>query len=179
MDKFEARRNNQGFSLVELLIMLGMLGLAAALSVPMLTSSMRDLQMISDARSIATSATYAKLSAASQMTQYRLSFNLANNQWSVAKLDRTSGNFITQGSTSTLGNGVANSGIAFKANASSAPTGFPAASSATITFNSRGIPVEGASAIYVSNSNANYAITVSLSGKVQLLRYKNNQWSSQ
>jgi Tfp pilus assembly protein FimT len=179
MPERDLRKSNRGFSLVELLILLGILGIAAGLSVPMLASTMRDMKLISDARNISTSASYAKLSAASQMTRYRLSFDLGNNRWSVAKLNRTSGNFEVQGPANVLGNGVAGNGIAFKATSSSAPSGFPAASSTTITFNTRGIPIEGASAIYLSNQDADYAITVSIAGNVQFLRHKNSQWTTQ
>jgi prepilin-type N-terminal cleavage/methylation domain-containing protein len=175
----DPRKNNRGFSLVELLILLGILGITASLAVPMLTSSMRDMQLIADARSIATTATYAKLSAASQMTRYRLSFDLDRNRWSVAKLNPITGEYEIQGTAKALADGVAHNGIAFKASASSAPSGFPAASSTTITFNARGIPIEGARAIYLSNANADYAITVSLAGKVQFLRYKSSLWTSQ
>jgi len=169
----------RGFSLPEMCIILAITAIMAAFSIPMVSSSMRDLQLISDARNIATTLTYAKLSAASQMTRYRLSFNTGNNEWSLSKLNRTSGNYEIQGPTNALRDGVADSGITLKSTSSSAPSGFPTTSSATITFNSRGIPIEGASVIYISNRNADYAVAVSLSGKVQFLRYTNSQWTSQ
>jgi Tfp pilus assembly protein FimT len=173
------KKDTQGFSLVELSLVVGMTAVLAAFSIPMFSSAMRDMQLISDARSIATTLSYARLSASSQITHYRVSFDLNNNQWTLSKLNRSNGNFETQGSTSRLSNGVANSGIAFKSTSSSAPTGFSTSSSTTITFNSRSIPIEGASVVYLSDQNNNYAVTVSLSGKVQFLRYKSNQWVSQ
>ncbi len=179
MHRYKVLKNSQGFSVTELLIIVGMLGIMASLSIPMLTSSMKDLQLLSDARSIASSLSYAKLSAASQMTRYRFSADLDSNQWSIEKRNPSSGTFEIQGPSNALGNGVADSHIEFKATSSPAPTGFPTTSATTVTFNSRGIPTEGARAIYLSNLDANYAVTVSLSGKVQLMRYKNSAWTNQ
>jgi len=179
MHKCDSIQDNRGFSVVELLVIVGMLAVLAGFSIPMITSSVRDMQLIADARNISTSMTYARLSAASQMTRYQANFDVANSQWSISKLNRTTGNYEIQGSANTLGVGVANSHIAFKATTSPAPTGFPTTSAATITFNSRGIPIEGARAIYLSNQGFDYAITVSLTGKVQLMRYKNSVWTNQ
>jgi Tfp pilus assembly protein FimT len=175
------KKDNQGFSMVEFSLAIATMAILAGLAIPRLSSSMRDMQLIADARKIATTLSYAKLSAASQMAHYRVSFDLNNNQWALLKLNRSSGNFEAQGSTNRLSMGVSASGIAFKAHSDSAPAGFSADSSATITFNSRGIPVpnEGAGIVYISGQTNNYAVTVSLSGKVQLLRFKNNQWVSQ
>ena len=55
---------DRGFSLVELLIMMAMMAVLAAFSVPMLTSSMRDMRMMADAKNIATTVNYARMSAA-------------------------------------------------------------------------------------------------------------------
>jgi prepilin-type N-terminal cleavage/methylation domain-containing protein len=172
-------RNDKGFSLIELSLVLAMMAILAAFSIPMLSSSMHSMQLISDARSIATTMTYAKLSAKSQMTHCRLSFNLTHNEWSLQRLNKSTGNFQILQDTNGLSSGVANSGIAFKSTSSTAPSGFPTASSTNITFNSRGIPIEGTGIVYLANRNENYAVSASLSGKVQVWRHRNNQWVSQ
>lgn len=168
-------KGNRGFTLIELSIVLGLTAIVAAFTIPVLSDSMRGMQLISDARKIATAMSYAKLSATSQMTSYRLSFDLDNNQWSLLKRDRTSGDFELQQAVNGLSDGVADSGIAFKEDSDSSPAGFPTASSTSITFNSRGIP-NGISIIYVSNEDTDYAISVSLAGKVQIWRFRDNQW---
>jgi prepilin-type N-terminal cleavage/methylation domain-containing protein len=179
MTKVNLKKNEQGFSFVELSAVLAITAIMAAFSLPMLSSSMRDMQLASDAKSIATTMTYAKMSATSKMTRYRLSFNLAHNQWNLAKFNRSNLSFELQQAINGLSNGIAHSGIAFKSNSSSSPSGFPHTSSSTITFNSRGIPVEGISIVYISNADADYAVSTSLSGKVQVWRYQNNQWIPQ
>ncbi|MBN1567389.1 MAG: GspH/FimT family pseudopilin [Acidobacteria bacterium] len=169
-------KKSRGFSAVELVMVLAMTGIIAAFAIPVLTNSMRGMQLISDARKIATTMSYAKLSATSQMTSYRISFDLDNDQWSLLKRNRTSGNFELQQAVNQLSDGVANSQIAFKTASGSAPAGFSTNSSTDITFNARGIP-NGIGIIYLSNEDADFAVSVSLAGKVQLWRYQDNQWA--
>lgn len=167
----------RGFTMIELSVVLGMIVVVAAFSVPMLTNSMRNMQLIADARNIATTMTYAKMSAMSQMTRYRLSFDLDSNTWRLLKRNRATGEYEPEQAINGLSNGVSHSGIEFKPSATTAPNGFPTSSSTTITFNSRGIP-ESAGIIYISNDELDYAVSVSLAGKVQIWRYQNNQWTS-
>jgi prepilin-type N-terminal cleavage/methylation domain-containing protein len=182
MREYLLKKDNRGFSMVELAIALAIVGVMAAFSVPILNSSMRDMRLIGDARGIAAGLTNAKLSAAAQMAHYRLSFDLANNRWSTAKQSTTGGSFVTQGAVNSLTNAGSSIETVFKSNSTStppSPSGFSSASSPTITFNSRGIPIEGLSVIYISNSAVNYAVTVSLAGRIQLLRLTQGQWVSQ
>ena len=178
-------QRERGFSLIELIILLSMVAIVAAFSIPMLSSSMRSWQLAADARNIVTTLTYAKLSATSQMTHYQLSFDVASNKWSMLKLNRGTGVYDLQGEVNELSTGIAYSGIAFKSASSSAPSGFPTTSSTSITFNSRGIPIDGAgipttdNVVYVSGTGDDYAVTVSLAGKVQLWRSLNGQWVAQ
>jgi prepilin-type N-terminal cleavage/methylation domain-containing protein len=166
----------RGFSMIELSMVLGLIAVTTAFSVPMLTNSMRSMQLISDARSIATTMTYARMSATSQMTRYQLNFDLGNNTWNLQKRNRNTGNYEIQQAVNGLSNGIAHSGIAFRTTSSTAPTGFPTTSSTSITFNSRGIP-NGIAIVYLSNNEMNYAVSVSLAGKVQVWRFQNEQWA--
>lgn len=157
--------------------MLGMAALLASLAIPALTSSMRDMRMIADAKNIATTMNYARMSASAQTTCYRMTFNLGTGQWSLSKLNRDTGDYEIQ-QTSMLSEGIADSGIVFIENSGDGPTGFPTSSTATVTFNSRGIPVEGPSAVYISNETENFAVSVSLTGKVQFWRKQSGQWNA-
>jgi Tfp pilus assembly protein FimT len=175
----------RGFSLAELCILLCIAMVLAALAVPTLTTSMRGMQLGADARNIATTLTCAKLSAMSQMTRYRLAFDLTGNQWRLEKFNRSTGTFELQQAANELSSGVANSGIAFKSSSSSGPTGLPTTSSTAITFSARGIPVDSSgvptpnNVVYLSKSDTDYAIGVSLAGKVQIWRRQDSQWVSQ
>ncbi len=180
MIEINVKHKESGFSLTELSMLLLMTAILLAISIPLLGSAMHSMQLVSDSRNIATTMTYAKVGATAQMTSYRMSFDLANNQWSLQKRNRSTGDYELQQAVNQLSSGVANSGIAFKNTSShSSPSGFPSGSSTTITFNSRGLPSEGMSIIYISNSTDDYAVSVSLSGKVQVWRFRDSQWIPQ
>jgi len=178
-------KSETGFSLTELLVVLALVAMVAGFAVPTVSTSMRSWQLASDARNIASTLTYAKISSMSQMTHFQLSFNLGANQWSVSKYNRGTAAYEVEGSTNGLAHGLANNGITFRSTSSSAPSGFGTSSSTSITFNSRGIPVDATgrptanNVVYISDASDNYAITVSLSGRVQLWRCINDQWGAQ
>jgi Tfp pilus assembly protein FimT len=178
-------RADGGFSLVELTLIVGVSVVLMAISIPVLSSSMRDMQLASDARKIATSLAVARMSATAHMTHCRLLFDLDGNDWRLERLNRSTGQFELQQADNALSSEIATSGIAFKSNSSTAPPGFPTASSTAITFNSRGIPIDGAGVpsadniIYLSKGDADFAVSVSLAGKVQLWRLKDGQWVAQ
>jgi Tfp pilus assembly protein FimT len=184
-NKYVAADGDGGFSITELVLIIALVALVAGLSVPMLSNSMRALQLAADGRNIATSLTYAKISAMSQMTWHQLAFDVSGNQWSVQKYNKGTSTFDNQGASVQLGTGIANSGIALQSTSESAPTGFPTTSSSFIRFNSRGIPINAAgiptanNVIYLEGSGTQFAVTVSLIGKVQLWKLQGGQWNSQ
>lgn len=169
-------KENRGFSLIELCIILAITAVTAAFAIPILTESVRGMQLASDAKKISTTMTYAKLSATSQMTSYQLSFDLDNNQWSLLRRN-SSGVFVQQNAVNGLSDGVENSGIGFGKTSDSipAPDVFATTSSATITFNSRGLP-STTGIVYLHNNDTDFAVSVSLAGKIQVWRYRDNAW---
>ncbi len=175
-------RSQDGFSMSEAVLVAAVMAIVMGMAVPMTTNSMRNMQLLSDSRKIASSLALAKLSSTSKGVHYQVLFNVSGNQWSLQKYNAATGSFETDGSTNSLSTGLADSGIAFKATSGSAPTGFPTESSAFIRFNSRGIPITAAgtttasNVIFVTGNNIDYAITVSLSGKVQLWKLRSRQW---
>jgi prepilin-type N-terminal cleavage/methylation domain-containing protein len=168
------KTGDPGFSLTEVLIAVAVMAALSALAVPMLSTSMRSMQLAADAQNISTTISSARLSAKSLMTPYRISFDLVKNEWSLEKFNRATANFELQKDVNQLSSGITNSGITFRQNSDSHPGAFPSQCSGTITFNSRGIPVDNNNAptsdniVYLSKSETDYAITVSLTGKVQV-----------
>lgn len=171
-----------GFSVVELLIVLTMLSILSAVAIPSLSSAMRDMQFVSDARNVSSALGYARLKAKSMMNPYRVEFDLNDNQWSVKRYDSASDSWVLEQAVNELSSGVSNSGITLTKGAGTSPTGFPETSSTDITFNSRGIPVSGTTPtsnniIYISRSDTDYyAITVTLTGKVQVWKKSEDGW---
>jgi Tfp pilus assembly protein FimT len=178
-----AMKDTAAFSLIELCLAMAAMAVLGAISIPMLSSTMRGMQLSSEARKIATALMDAKLSASSQTNPYRVFFKHAENSWQLERFDQTAGEFVAAGAENTLSDGLANSGIAFRINSSLAVTGYPASSSESITFNARGFPIDDAGAptasnvIYLSDADADFAITVTLTGKTQVLKKTDNSWT--
>ncbi len=175
----------RGFSLFELTILIGMAAVMLAISIPMLSTSAKDMQLAADARNIASTLMSAKMCAISQMTHCRVSFDLESNTWSFERLNRDSGQYELQQDVHFLSEGVAHSGISFRANVESAPSGFPTTSSTSIAFNSRGIPIDSgglptaSSIVYLSRGDTDFAVSASLSGRIQVWKKQEGQWTAQ
>ncbi len=190
MTKVNLKENDKGFTFVELCIVVVTIAIMAAWGIPQLSSAMRSMKIASDARSIATTMTYAKLNAASMTTRCRVLIDLDRNEWQLQRRNSGTGNWELQQAVNQLSSGVGNSGIAFKRTSSTAPPLypgdgaplFPTDSSTTFTFSSRGTlidPDAGMGIIYISNNNEDYAVSVSVSGKAQVWRYRDSQWVEQ
>lgn len=76
------RPSSAGFSLVELLIVIAVMGIVAALTLPNVNSGIHD-QLQSTADAIAGDLAYARGLAVANNSSYRLSFDLANNQFTL------------------------------------------------------------------------------------------------
>ena len=181
-DKNERKAGSRGFSAVEILIVLAILAFLSAFAIPSLSTAMREMRFISDAQNITSALNYARLKAKSMMNPYRVEFDLDNNRWSVRRYDNATDSWVLEDAVNELSNGIAASGIALAKEAGSSPGGFPDASSSAITFNSRGIPVNGTAPtanniIYISMSDTEFrAITVTLTGKIQVWKKSDDGW---
>ena len=185
MIKHNARKpGDPGFSLVEILIVFAMAAILSAFAVPTLSNAMRDMQLLAETRNISSTLNNARLKASSLMNRYRVSFDLDNNQWRLEKFNDSTNNFDLQQDVNELSRGVAGSGITFKAKSDTHPGSFPSASSSAVTFNALGIPIDGSNIptsnniIYISKSDTDYAVTVTLTGKVQAWKKDNGQWNA-
>jgi Tfp pilus assembly protein FimT len=182
LENAKSIKSARGFSLIEICILFGMIMIVSAFAIPSLSSAMRGLQLSGDARNIASALSYAKLSAASQMRRFRVSFTLGENRWEVQRFNSAANEFESDLEGKNLST---ESGIGFKTTASAALTGYPSASSSTITFNSRGLPIDDAgipaanSVVYISKDDSDFAVSVSLTGKVQVWKRNDDQWCSQ
>ncbi len=175
-------KGNKGFTIIELSMVLVITAVMAAVAIPILTDSMHSVQLESEARKIASAMSYAKLGAVSGMTNYELSFDIDQNQWSLSRLNKSLDppSYEFEQQANGLADGINDSGIAFKSytDKTPQPDGFGTTSSQLITFSPRGIP-DSAGIVYLSNEELDYAVSVSIVGKVQIWKYKDSQWTAQ
>ena len=189
-------RDSRGFSLIELLMVVGIMGVLAVIAVPMSGNSIRYYKLSGDAREIANAAAVAKMRAAARFTQSRLYVDITGRTFYLQTFIRTApappgcsvGQWCTDGGTVQLSSSV-NYGYGIvptpppntqspsitqaplcKDN-SSPPV--DVAGTACIVFNSRGIPIDetgsptGNDAIYINDGTSVYGITAAATGFIR------------
>jgi prepilin-type N-terminal cleavage/methylation domain-containing protein len=183
-------RDARGFSLIELLMVLAIMGVLAAITVPMSGNTIRFLKLSGDARELSNATAVAKMRAAAKFTQSRLYVDVTGRAFYVQTFDKASGTWTTEGgatslsSTVTFGYGpiatpppntqtTIDQAPPCMTMAGSPPAEVPVANTACIIFNSRGIPVDttgsptGLDAVYLTDGSAVYGITVAATGFIR------------
>jgi len=182
--------DSRGFSLVELLMVVAIMGVLAAITVPMSGNAIRYIKVSGDARDVANATAVTKMRAAAKFTQARLYIDKVGKQYYVQTYDKTTLTWVTDGGATSLANTVsfsygpvatppANTQTAIgqaplcKTNGN---TPVDVANTACVVFNSRGIPIDstgspfGDDAIYVTDGSAVYGITVAATGFIRTWR---------
>ena len=183
----KAFRHQDGFGLIDLLVVLGLIGIVSAMALPMVGSTSRGFRLKGDAQALANMVSLAKMRAASVYSRTRLRADLANNSFRLEvwvptnESDRTVGSWVTDGGEKRLTAGVT-FGVASRTtppnntqnvlgqsplcSAQDALGGNAVADTACIVFNSRGIPVDGngdpmgGNALYITDGSAVYGTTI-------------------
>ncbi len=177
-----SKSGTAGFSTVELFIVIGIMLIITAIGLPSLTKTQAVYRVSDDARSIAESLTLAKMRAGANLTPERLSLNTGNNTYQLEQYNKTTTSWDLDQGVKYLNNGVS-----FGYGSISSPAGSQSAivQTSPVIFNSRGIPVNGSNqptpedAIYLYNSSGYFAVTVALSGRIQVWKYMSSAWVSQ
>ena len=186
----------RGFSLMELMVVVGLTGVIAAIAVPMMSNTLGTFRLSGDARGLSNAASLAKLRAASDFSQSRLFVDLSTNSFYVQTWQKTGvPGWVTEGGIKTLSTNVRfSSGVVTTppANTQGDPirqapacvttAGVAIGNTACALFNSRGIPVDAAGAppavgaptaadaLYLTDGTAVYAVTLSATGMIKLWR---------
>ena len=175
---------------MELLIVVGLTGVIAAIAVPMMSNTLGDYRLRGDAHSLSNAVSLTKLRSAADFTQARLYVDTSARSFQVQTFKKTPapGSWVTEGGVTYLSQNVNfGFGVVGTPPPNSQPTiglataclndsGAAIGNTACIVFNSRGIPIDnnttptGGDAVYVTDSSAVYGVTLSVTGLITLWR---------
>jgi type IV fimbrial biogenesis protein FimT len=133
----EARMKNRGITLIELVVVMAIIAIGAALIAPNIGAWLPNYRLRSATRDVVSALREAQMKAVSTNIQYQVSFNPGASSY-ILQYQDTGGNWINEGASQGFPSGILISGITFpgdKANFSPNST----ASTGNITLaNSRG-----------------------------------------
>ena len=177
-DSCDSSRRERGFSVMELMTVTAILMLTAGLATYGLQSFLRSYRTGSDARSIASQVSLARMRAASSFTRARVTFDTAARSYQIELQNKATGAWSVEGGTYFLSQGVS-----FGAGGVTTPAGGTEQTPIVnppppIIFNSRSTPVDSGFnagvnyAVYLTNNDGlTYGVTVSRTGRVSLSEY--------
>lgn len=171
-------RSERGFSIVEVMVVVLLMAILAAMAVPMSSNAVSGYRLRSEARSIASLIGLAKLRATANFTRARVYADLSLHRYRLEVWNKTTNQWTTEGGTSqmpttvrfgfgTLATPPDDTQDAIGQSAACTDNGgADIANSACILFNSRGIPIDalgapqGGNAFYVTDGTGVRATTV-------------------
>jgi prepilin-type N-terminal cleavage/methylation domain-containing protein len=170
-------KKNTGFSMLELLIVIAIIGVIAAFALPSAINFVKAYKLHADASAIASQLNVTRFRATSQYTPYRLHVTAASGLF---RMDRLGTDYTSSYTEISLGLSQGDSFLTscpVSVKPGTIPSSFSTAST-DIYFNTRGLPVDSSktptdnNVIYLKNQNNLYdAITVSLGGRITVWGY--------
>ena len=182
-----------GFSLIETMVVIGLIGVISAISMPMIANALANARLSGDTRSVSNAIALVKMRAASNFTRVRLRVDIPGRSHRLESWVKTPGltppgHWTTVGGDSYLSNNSSfSSGPVTHAPGTQTTMDFaPAclandgvtviANTACVIFNSRGVPIDGSlagaptalDAIYLTDGRAVNAVTVSATGMTRV-----------
>ncbi len=165
---FNKNVSKSGFTLLELIIVIGMIAIASAIAIPLINSSLPDYRLRSAARDIISLMRETKLRAIKENTTAAMEFDFINNTyfaWVNNKADTTGTLAYEQSKGDTIfTQGNLPVGIDIYINGSDdIPNPFG--------FNNRGFPATNTGSVFMRNDNSNYRrILVNIPGNISIQR---------
>ncbi|MCU1342246.1 MAG: hypothetical protein JWN92_1669 [Candidatus Acidoferrum typicum] len=185
---------NHGFSLVEILIVMFIIIVVAAMGIPKLTTMTGNLRTRGDARDLNAAIVLAKMRAASDFARVRVYADLSANTFRIEELESGSTAWKINGCpNSCIGDQLLSRGVSFGYGSLTTPPNGVAtltqaplclqndlvatyANTACIMFNSRGVPVDStwtptpSDALYVTDGKSVSGVTLSATGLTRIWR---------
>lgn len=171
-------RSNAGYSLVEIMAAMAVLGVLGAFAVPMVESTTSGIKLRDQANAIADLIGLAKLRATTEFSRSRLYVDLTTESYVLQTWDRAAGDWVNEQAVVDLPFGISfgwgdldapppntQDALAF-AQACVDKDGDEIDKTACIMFNSRGIPIDkdnsptGGNAFYLTDGTGVRAVTV-------------------
>jgi len=182
-------RLEAGYTAIEMLIVLSLMGLLAAMSIPAMGMMLGHYRLSGDARGLSNVVAVAKTRAAAAFTTGRVYVDLAARSYRVETWRKTgTPGWVAEGNYGNLSVGTS-FGFAglpspppnTQADIAQSPPcrdddGAAIDNTACILFNSRGVPVDtagvptGAGGLYLTDGAAIYGVTIAASGLTRLWR---------
>lgn len=180
-------RQDSGFSAVELLIVLAIVGSMAAIGLPLSSGMIDDMKIKGDAQGLSAAVAQAKLTSAAKFTKSRLFVNLAANTYRIQIWNRTgtpgwvnANEDLFLSDRAQFGFGAAtapppNTQVSLaQASACRDDLNVDITSTACVIFNSRGVSVTAAGvvattqALYLTGPSGTYGVILGATGQLQV-----------
>jgi type II secretory pathway pseudopilin PulG len=178
----------RGFSIIDILMVVALIGIIAAIAVPVTGSAVSGQKFKNDAQAVTNMVGLAKMRASAAYTRARVRANTVDRSFVLERWNKTTNTWVPEGQTTTLSNGVT---FGFGAIATAPPNtqtaiqlsgacrvGITAATAtigntACVVFNSRGLPIDGAGlpfgghALYLTDGRVVGATTVTATPRIR------------
>jgi Tfp pilus assembly protein FimT len=178
----------KGFSIIDILMVVALIGIIAAIAVPVTGSAVTGQRFSNDAQALTNIVTLAKMRASAAFTRARVRVNISARTFALERWDKTANAWVTEGTITPLSRGITFSfgtlgtpppntqaAIGFSPACKTGLTAATAdiADTSCIVFNSRGLPIDGAGlpfgghAFYLSDGAAIAATTVTATPRIR------------
>ena len=187
------RSNERGFSLIEILMVVAIIGVLSAIALPLSNNAIRYAKISGDARDLANQIAVVKMRAASKFTQARLFVDTVGGTYYVQTCNAPSVLPCMSWTTETGSTSLSSTVHFGYSPAGTAPTNtqttighaqcyntasppVQVANTACVLFNSRGLPVtasgapNGDYAVYIYDGSFIYGVTVAATGFIRTWR---------
>jgi prepilin-type N-terminal cleavage/methylation domain-containing protein len=113
----QRNRHKKGFTLMELVLVLTVIAICAAIAAPNLRGFAKGRMLPNTATALVSAARWCRVQALSEGVEYRLNFDTNNGKWWATKADDTGTNFVNvdddYGREFTVPEGIAIESVAF------------------------------------------------------------------